>query len=206
MNRLNKHFEGIILASQSPRRKKLMEKLGIPFVIQTSKFTEFPPMGDLPNAYSSRMALEKAITVGSQFPDHLVIGADTVVAVDDHIMGKPKNNEEAALMLSRLSNRWHEVWTGICVYNQKRDIEVVKAIRSSVCFKKLSENDIEDYILTGEPMDKAGAYAIQEGGKGFVKEIQGSYHNIIGLPTLELSRILYELGVESNFTSPESAY
>ncbi|MEW6235378.1 MAG: Maf family protein [Candidatus Omnitrophota bacterium] len=199
-------FSGIILASESPRRRKLLEKMDIVFQTIPSDLVEMPPLGERPNVYASRMALEKAVKVGQAYADYLIVGADTVVAVDAVIMGKPKSPEEALLMLSRLSNRWHEVWTGICVYNQKQNIQIVQAVCSSVRFRNLSLQDIEEYVKSGEPMDKAGAYAIQGRGKVLVKEIKGSFHNIIGLPTLELGKIFQQLGISTNTGSVETAY
>ena len=188
-------YAGIILASESPRRKELLSKMELSYDIIPSGLVEMPPMGESPGAYSARMAMEKAVAVGSDYPDHLVIGADTVVAADDKILGKPKSPQDAALMLSFLSGRWHEVWTGICVFCSSRNVQIVKSTQSSVLFKQLTGKEIEEYVNTGEPMDKAGAYAIQGLGKELVREIKGSYHNIIGLPTFELSKILSDLGI-----------
>jgi septum formation protein len=191
-------LEGIILASESPRREQLLKSMDLEFQVIPSGLVEMPPMGDAPGAYSSRMAMEKAMKVGQDYPNHLIIGADTVVAVDDTIMGKPGSKDEASVMLSRLSNRWHEVWTGVCVYCQSQSIQVVKAVCSRVRFRDLTLQEIETYVETGEPMDKAGSYAIQGKGGQLVKEIKGSYHNVIGLPTLELAKILKELGIPQN--------
>jgi septum formation protein len=169
--------------------------MDVDFQVIPSGLVEMPPMGDTPNAYSARMAMEKAVKIGQDHPEHLVIGADTVVAIDDHVMGKPASKQEASVMLSRLSGRWHEVWTGFCVYCCQHNIQIVKAVKSSVRFRDLTLDEIEQYIDTGEPMDKAGAYAIQGQGNTLVKEIKGSYHNVIGLPTLELGKALDELGI-----------
>jgi septum formation protein len=188
-------FAGIILASESPRRRKLLKSMDVEFQVIPSGLVEMPPMGDTPNAYSARMAMEKAVKIGQDHPEYLVIGADTVVAIDDHVMGKPASKQEASLMLSRLSGRWHEVWTGFCVYCGLHNIQIVKAVKSSVRFRDLTLDEIEQYIETGEPMDKAGAYAIQGRGNTLVREIKGSYHNVIGLPTLELGKTLDELGI-----------
>lgn len=187
-------FKGIILASQSPRRQVLLKQMGVSFTTIPSGLAELPPVGEAPGAYAARIALEKAVKVAEQHPDHLVIGADTVVSNGEWIMGKPANRNEAAIMLSRLSGRWHEVWTGLCVFCLSGKIEVVKAVRTAVLFRRLSQQEIEDYVDTGEPMDKAGAYAIQGLGKSLVREIQGSYHNVVGLPTVELGKILNDLG------------
>lgn len=188
-------IDGIILASESPRRKDLLQSMDLEFRVVPSGLVEMPPMGDSPSAYASRMAMEKAVMVAQDYLNHVVIGADTIVVCDGHIMGKPGNKEEASLMLSRLSNRWHEVWTGLCVTVQHQHIEIVKAVQSRVCFRELTLTDIQAYIETGESMDKAGAYAIQGRGGALIKGIEGSYHNIVGLPTLELGKILFDLGV-----------
>lgn len=202
---MNNHsFQGIILASQSPRRKVLLDKMGLEYKIIPSGLVEFPPMGDLPNSYAARMAMEKAIKVGQLHQDYLVIGADTVVSINDSIMGKPANEYEASLMLSQLSGKWHNVWTGLCVYNHKYRIEEVRAVKTEVRFRDVTIAEIDEYIRSGEPMDKAGSYAIQGEGKHLVREIKGSYHNVIGLPTFELGQVLYQLGVniDTNHTEP----
>jgi len=189
------HYAGIILASQSPRRKILLEKMNIPFRIVPSRIAELPPLGERPGAYSARMAMEKALEVAESHPDHLIIGADTVVSINDTILGKPASTNEAVMMLSRLSGQWHEVWTGICLYHKKSNSQEIKAVCSHVHFRPLSVEEITRYVETGEPMDKAGAYAIQGKGKALVRELKGSYHNVIGLPTLELAKMLQDIGV-----------
>lgn len=185
----------IILASESPRRKLLLGKMGVEFTVSPSRIAELPPMGELPNTYVTRLALEKAVSVAQNEPGAVVIGADTVVAVDDRILGKPSSRQEAQLMLSLLSGRWHDVWTGVCVlYNPQRFQELIAA-KSSVLFRDVTVEEIENYVAGGEPMDKAGAYAIQGKARRFVKQIKGSYHNIVGLPTLELGKILTKLEI-----------
>ncbi len=188
-------YKGIILASQSPRRKTLLEMLGISFTVIPSHITELPPMGETPGSYSARLALEKAMEIAHDNPDDVVIGADTVVAINDVIMGKPGSPNEASVMLSRLSGEWHEVWTGLCLYHKNSNTQHVKAVCSQVRFKNLSTEEIDAYVKTGEPMDKAGAYAIQGKGQSLVKELKGSFHNVIGLPTLELAKMLEDIGV-----------
>lgn len=189
------NYQGVILASESPRRKQLLEKMLRSFQVMPSNIRELPPMGERPNTYASRLALEKALKIGQMHPQHVVIGADTVVAIHDEVLGKPSSKNEACVMLSRLSGAWHEVWTGICVYHHASSTQIVKAVCSHVCFKKISLEEIEEYVRSGEPMDKAGAYAIQGLGKKLVKELRGSYHNVIGLPTIELAKILENVGV-----------
>lgn len=197
-------MESVILASESPRRKELLEKLVSEFVVIPSNLAEFPAMDELPNTFAVRMAMEKATKVAEENPSSTVIGADTVVALNDRIMGKPSSQDEAGLMLGALSGQWHEVWTGLCLMNVEKNIQEMTAVRSEVLFRELNTAEIEEYVATGEPMDKAGSYAIQGGAKMFVKQIKGSYHNIVGLPTLELSRLFLKIGLEIDSASLES--
>lgn len=190
--------QSIILASQSPRRLELLSKTSIPFEVIPSCIEEMPPMDERPNTYAVRTAFEKATAVAEEHPNSIVIGADTVVAVEDRILGKPKSPQDAQLMLGMLSGKWHEVWTGISVIHMAMDITENRAVRSDVHFKELTLDEIEAYIETGEPMDKAGSYGIQGKAKRFVKEIKGSYENIVGLPVFELCKILDKLGVPSH--------
>lgn len=185
----------VILASQSPRRFELLSRTSLQFTVKPSRFEEMPPMDERPNTYAVRTAYEKALAVAEEYPSHIVIGADTVVAIEDRILGKPATPDEAQLMLGLLSGKWHEVWTGISVIHLQNDVTENRAVKSDVHFKELSLDEIAAYIATGEPMDKAGAYGIQGGAKWFVKEIKGSYENIVGLPVFELCKILDTLGV-----------
>lgn len=185
----------VILASQSPRRKELLAKTALSFDVIPSRIHEMPPFDERPNTYAVRTAYEKALAVAENHPDRIVIGADTVVAVEDRILGKPSSAKEAELMLGMLSGKWHEVWTGISVLHLHRNVTENKAVKSEVCFRDLGLDEIQRYIETGEPMDKAGAYGIQGGAKYFVKEIKGSYENIVGLPVFDLCIILDKLGV-----------
>jgi len=161
-------------------------------------------MDELPGPYCARLAVQKAAAVGQQNPEHLVLGADTVVALGDRIMGKPKDKNESAEMLGALSGQWHEVWTGVCLFQRMQEIQMVKAIRSNVRFKDLSQDEIDNYIKTGEPMDKAGSYAIQGIGANLVCEVNGSYHNVIGLPTTDLGSMFDKLGVQFDLKIDEN--
>jgi septum formation protein len=199
-------YDGIILASQSPRRKKLLEMMNLSFQVIPSKINELPPMGERPNTYAARLSLEKAMKVGEEYQNHIVIGADTVVAIGEKILGKPSSINEAIVMLNQLSNEWHEVWTGICVYHHKNSIQTVKAICSNVCFKALSQDEIDEYVASKEPFDKAGAYAIQGKAKKFIKELRGSYHNVVGLPTIELGKVLENIGVAIDSNIKETIF
>ena len=187
-------FAGLILASASPRRLELLKKVGVEFDVVPSDLAELPALDELPNSYAARMALEKALSVASYHTDRLVLAGDTVVSIDDRILGKPQSTRDAENMLMSLSDRWHEVWTGVALVCQRDMTELVKVFRSEVRFRSLNADDVSEYVATGEPMDKAGGYAIQGGASKFIAQVKGSYHNVIGLPTLEVARMLDECG------------
>ncbi|MBR3588351.1 MAG: septum formation inhibitor Maf [Clostridia bacterium] len=178
----------IILASASPRRKELLTLAGIEYEVVVSQCEEILPDGITPDKAVEELARQKAEDVFSRNPDCMIIAADTVVALGNTILGKPKDEDDAFNMLSSLSGRRHTVFTGVCIKTkEKTDIFHVA---TDVEFYELSEKEINDYIATGEPMDKAGAYGIQ--GKGFVlvKGIHGDYYNVVGLPLAETVRHL----------------
>lgn len=177
--------------------------LGLYFRIEPSRIDETPPLDESPGPYAARLAREKAMDVAARNPHGIVIGADTVVSVGSSILGKPDDEPDAERMLRSLSGAAHEVWTGIAVLCLSKCFEEVRAVRSEVAFRDLSEEEIASYVATGEPMDKAGAYAIQGGAGRFVTRVKGSYHNVIGLPTLDLARILERVGVEVGKVSEE---
>ncbi len=198
---MNNVAHTIVLASASPRRRELLELMGLHFAVEPSDVDESPPMDEAPGPYAVRLALEKATKVARARKYEIVIGADTVVAKDSTILGKPTDATEAQSMLRSLSGGVHEVWTGIAVVCMAKRFEAVKAVCSEVTFREVSDGEMDEYIATGEPMDKAGAYAIQGGAGRFVSRIKGSYHNVIGLPTLELARLLEQLGIEVGYVS-----
>ena len=178
----------IILASASPRRKELLTLAGIEYEVIVSQCEETLPDGITPDKAVEELARQKAEDVFSRNSNALIIAADTVVALGNTILGKPKDEDEAFSMLSSLSGRKHTVFTGVCIKTkEKTDIFHVA---TDVEFYDLSEKEIKDYIATKEPMDKAGAYGIQ--GKGFVlvKGIHGDYFNVVGLPLAETIRHL----------------
>ena len=178
----------LILASGSPRRRELLAYLGIPFEVIPGNAEELTQ--GKPEELVCANARAKALAVSMQQTDTLVLGADTIVCLDEKILGKPHNTEEAHDMLRSLSGRWHVVYTGICL---ARDSETVIACEATrVLFSALTEQDIEQYVQTGEPMDKAGAYAIQGIGGQFIEKIEGSPSNVIGLPLTLVRRMLQE--------------
>lgn len=180
----------IILASGSPRRKEILSNTGLNFKVITSDIDEKILENEEPIQLVSRLAFEKCMDVALSHKEDLVIGADTIVVLDNKILGKPKNEEEAFEMLSSLSNREHQVITGISVISIDSNKKIIDYVVSNVKFKDLTNQDIKDYISTNEYKDKAGAYGIQGYGALLVKEIRGDYFNIVGLPISKLGDIL----------------
>lgn len=185
----------LILASQSPRRRYLLQKAGIVFEVIPSRVDESAvPVGD-PGAYVQTLARAKALDVGSTHPEAWVLGADTIVVIDGAILGKPGSKREAREMLRQLSGRTHQVYTGYALCRRSPARMITDALKTDVLFKALTEREIEWYIRTGEPFDKAGAYAIQGLGTFLVRSIHGSYTNVVGLPVCEVIETLMAEGV-----------
>jgi len=184
----------IILASASPRRTELMALAGIKFDVVPADIDEKVLPGEKPSEHVLRLSREKADAVAGSTNGRFFIGADTVVVLDDQIMGKPADDSEAFRMLSALSGRKHEVITGFSVFDRISGIHLARSVHTEVMFKELSEREIRAYIATGCPMDKAGAYAMQGGAVHFIRSICGSYTNVIGLPMTELYETLDQLG------------
>ena len=180
----------IILASKSPRRREILENTKVRFSVKESQIDEIIKVNESPKETVMRLAYEKALEVANSNKDSLVIGADTIVVINEQILGKPKNEEEAYNMIKLLSGKTHYVITGFALINLSLNKKVVDCEISQVTFKKLSKDCIEDYIQTGESLDKAGAYGIQGYGGLLVKNIQGDYFNIVGLPISKISDCL----------------
>lgn len=180
----------IILASSSPRRKEILENANVKFDIIKSEIDEVILDNELPSQVVMRLAFEKCIDIATKHRESLVIGADTVVVLDDIILGKPKDIDEAIAMITQLSGKTHQVITGISLINLSANKKIIDYVVSNVKFKDLSAEDIKDYIQTNESLDKAGAYGIQGYGALLVEEIQGDYFNIVGLPISRLSDLL----------------
>lgn len=180
----------VILASASPRRKEILQNTKLNFDIQKSDIEEVILENESPEDMVVRLAYEKAFDVAKRNTNRLVIGADTIVALDNEVLGKPKDQNEAYQMIKRLSNKTHKVITGISLINLKENKIIKDYVVSFVTFKDLSEDSIKDYINTNESLDKAGAYGIQGYGALLVKNIQGDYFNIVGLPISRLSDLL----------------
>jgi septum formation protein len=193
----------LILASASPRRRELLTQAGFTFEVQPAHIPEDPMANEDPIAYVVRLAREKAQAVfghvsgGAEAADGLaVLGADTTVTLDKHILGKPEDAEDAARMLRLLSGRTHRVITGVAVVTAS-SVEVAAEI-TGVTFLDMSEEEIADYIASGEPMDKAGAYAIQGRAARWIPRIQGDYFNVVGLPISLVSTLLEGAGCRAS--------
>jgi septum formation protein len=191
----------IVLASGSPRRQELLRNAGIPFTVQPADIDETPLAGEGPRECAERLAWEKAMAVFQRNPEKCVLGADTIVVVDDAILGKPRDAEDAARMLRLLSGRRHLVITGVCLVGPVASGQWSVASHSKtasettvVNFCELSEDEIRFYVATGEPMDKAGAYAIQGVASRWIPRIEGDYSNVVGLPVALVYRMLRERG------------
>lgn len=180
----------IILASKSPRRREILENTKVRFSIKESQIDEIIKVNESPKETVMRLAYEKALDVASSNKDSLVIGADTIVVINEQILGKPKNEEEAYNMIKLLSGKTHYVITGFALINLSLNKKVIDCEVSQVTFKELSEECIKDYINTKESLDKAGAYGIQGYGGLLVKNIKGDYFNIVGLPISKISDCL----------------
>lgn len=171
----------LVLASGSPRRRELLAKLGFTFEVHASDVDE--NISGLPRDMVATLALRKASATARQEKDGWIIAADTLVSLDDQPLGKPANQAEAHAMLRALSGRTHDVFTGVCLMDAVSRVYDLRVSASHVRFRPLTDCEIDAYISTGEPMDKAGAYAIQGGAAPFVEKYEGSYDNIVGFPT-----------------------
>jgi septum formation protein len=187
--------ERLLLASQSPRRAEILRSVGWPFETFAVEIDESTREGEGADVYVERLALEKAEAAARIKRAPLVLGADTTVVIDGEILGKPESDDDARRMLRLLSNRWHEVLTGVALISGSEQAEVAARHRSvahevtRVHFGPMTEREIDWYVRTGEPSDKAGAYAVQGYAALFIEEIEGDYWNVVGLPV----RLVYKL-------------
>jgi septum formation protein len=189
----------IVLASASPRRQELLKNARVAFVVKPANIPEVRRGGEGAQAFAERMARDKARAIFAGAKDQYVLGADTVVTIastevsprnDDLVLGKPQDQQDAARMLRLLSGRTHQVITGVCLLGC--DFEDVRSEATAVHFSALSDVEIRDYVATGEPMDKAGAYAIQGAASRWITKIEGDYSNVVGLPVALVLRMLRE--------------
>jgi septum formation protein len=192
------HKPEIILASASPRREQLLREMGLAFrVIPPHGVTE-ETAGAAPDVLVMNNAQRKARATAGRHPEALVIGADTEVVLEGVVFGKPRDRADAARMLTSLAGRAHDVWTGVCLIHRPFELELTFAEQTRVWMCALTAGQIEDYLAMVNPLDKAGAYAIQEHGEGIVERIEGNYSNVVGLPVERLQATLQRLGVLSS--------
>ena len=186
----------IVLASASPRRQQLLKQISLDFIVKASSFDEESIYNEIPEQYVMQLASCKAQEVAKlpEFNDYLIIGADTTVYFNNSYLNKPNDEREAKLMLQQLSNNWHQVYSGICLIDNKmQKIETNYSV-TQVKFRELNEQEVDYYISTGSPMDKAGSYGIQDDfGALFVEEIKGDYYNVVGLPLVKLYLMLISI-------------
>ncbi len=180
----------VILASQSPRRRQLLEHWGVEFTVVPADVDETPRAGEEPGCLVRRLAVTKAVTVGTNHPQNIIVAADTAVAYGRTVLGKPRDPHEAASMLQMLSGNRHEVYTGVGVWRDSTGRGLVQVDVAHVTFRTLEPWEIEAYVSTGEPMDKAGAYAVQGGAGAFVESYEGNLDTVIGLSGDVLKRLL----------------
>ena len=189
---LLKKMARIILASSSARRKELLEQVGLKFEIFSPDIDESVCIGESADHYVQRLAQQKAQAILAQFPDAIVIAPDTSLVLDHKIIGKPESKQHAFEIWTALSDRQHDVLSGVCVRSSECDPNTIQSmvVRTQVHFRKLSQLDMEQYWATGEPIGKAGAYAIQGYAAQFIPRIEGSYSNVVGLPLYETLQLL----------------
>jgi len=192
----------LVLASASPRRQEILRNAGIPFVVQAANILESPLENESPQACAQRLAREKAQVVAQQRPEDLILGADTIVVVDDLMLGKPADSSDAVRMLRLLSGQTHEVITGVCLMSKGNSAPsgqfpvpsycAVRFETTRVVMEKITDQEIDEYVATREPMDKAGAYGIQGIASRWISRIEGDYFNVVGLPVSLVYRMLQE--------------
>jgi septum formation protein len=187
-------FEPLVLASGSPRRAEILTTVGWQFEKIVPAIDETPQPGEAPEAYVCRLAVEKAAAVSATLPNRIVLGADTTVVVDGAIVGKPETDSDAVRMLRALRGRWHEVLTGVAlVRSGAQSVTIADHERTRVRFADMTDAEVDWYVATREPMDKAGAYAAQGCGALFVRAIEGDYWNVIGLPIQLVFRMVQRI-------------
>jgi septum formation protein len=206
--------KSLILASSSPRRQELLREIGIPFQVHAANINEDQIPGERPIDYALRLAREKAQAVAAQYPQSYVLGADTIVVIDGDVLGKPKDHADAARMLRLLSGRAHEVTTAVSLITTSTfsprtvpsgtvaqftiapgTLAETRASTTKVYFREIAEAEIQQYVAGGEPMDKAGAYAIQGGASRWTDRIEGEFSNVVGLPLSLVTEMLKITGL-----------
>ena len=186
----------IILASASPRRKEILEITGLKFTVCESSYEEDLAMSKEPRALARFLSRKKAEDVVQKYSDAVVIAADTFIVYKDKLLGKPSAPDDARRMLRMLSGKAHSVITGYTVIDSKSNKKISRSVETKVYFKKLTQDEINAYVRSGEPLDKAGAYAIQGLGAVFIEKIEGDFFNVVGLPISALAESLNKFGIK----------
>jgi septum formation protein len=189
----------VVLASSSPRRRELLNLIGIAHEVRPPNLDESMRPRETPRRHAERLARDKASAVAMRDPDLITIAADTIVVINRKVLGKPVDKEEAARMLAMLSGREHTVITAVAVSRGKKLRSAIEEVK--VKFRRLREDEIEAYVATGEPMDKAGAYGIQGFGATIVERVEGDYFAVMGLPLVRLVGLMRDVGVQYSFGS-----
>jgi len=189
------NMRDICLASSSIRRQQILKEMGLDFVVSHPVKYKEKLSGLDPEVLVCHNALGKAMEVGEKYRNSIIIGCDTIVAFNNEILGKPLTPDNANVMLMKLSGNYHSVFSGLAVIDMQKNKELVGYDKTEVKFKDLSEKEINEYVESGEPLDKAGAYGIQECGGAFVESVKGSFSNVVGLPKELLIRFLEELEI-----------
>ena len=185
-----------ILASASPRRRELLASIALDFDVMPSDVPEVRREGEVPEEYVARLSRDKAHALSSRHPDRWVIAADTTVLMGDELLEKPADAKDAERMLATIAGRTHVVYTGVTLQNGEKEWRETRVAESEVRMLPLSQEDIEWYVRTGEPLDKAGAYAVQGIGSMFIDSVHGSYTNVVGLPLATLFQMLRRAGID----------
>ena len=191
-----KKKSSVILASSSPRRRDLLRQIGVEFTVDPADVDESILSGEVPEDYAVRVSLDKARVAARKAGEGIVIAADTIVVFKDVILGKPDDSHDAKRMLEMLSGNMHRVITGLAVMNAATGMVLCKTATTKVWFRNLEKDQVKRYVLSGEPLDKAGAYGIQGKGALLVARIEGCYNNVVGLPLALLDEMLREFGIK----------
>jgi len=193
----------LILASGSPRRRELLQGIGVVFTVIPSDTAEAAQPGELPQEYALRVAGEKALDIARRHPGVWILGADTIVEIAGEVLGKPRDTTDGRRMLRLLSGRTHQVMTAFILLDGEGHVRARQVVTSRVTFKPLSDVQIHAYLATGEPFDKAGAYAVQGLGASLVERVEGSYTNVVGLPMDEVQAALHTAGLLNHQEAPK---
>lgn len=183
----------LILASNSPRRAQILDLAEVPFQVMTPEFQDEISHSEKPEILVQENSMKKVNSIGHLVNSGLILAADTIVVLDNEILGKPQDEEEAFTMLKKLNGKWHKVYTGVALLNMKNSKEISGYEVTKVKFNSLTDSQIHDYVRSGDPLDKAGAYGIQEKGAHLVEKIEGNFDNVMGLPLNEIKKLLSQI-------------